>query len=253
MLKTLRNTGMCLLVLMGAPACEEESTFSEFLKPALDRGLEFGYLYRDMEPTNAGVVMYSQRTEDDELPRQEINIRLSSVNEGNYPISGAFKVRDIGENTSFAEVRIRTRHKISGDKPEYSNLRVLGGSVSLLDNAPGRGEWNTDGTPVDVSAELTVNRQRFSPIECKTNDDKEKNIVTVECDCVNALREAGTCVHSGPQQDAYTQDFEAICCDTLGLFEDLNETVKFETRAHFKAELCTSSARKNTAEVQFCK
>lgn len=253
MRKTLRNTGLCFLMLSWVPACDQDNdTYQEFVKPALDRGLEFGYLYRDMEPSNAGVVIYSDRSEEDAMPRQELAIRLSSVIEGHYPLADSFKLRDIGENTSFAEVRIETRDASADEDSARSRLKVLGGSVSLLDNAPGLGEWNTDGTPLDVSVELTVNRKRFSPTKCKTNDDKSKNIVTVECSCMNSLRETGDCTHTGPQQEAYTQDFESICCDQLGLFPEQDEPLKFETRAHFNASLCTSSLR-NKAPDQFCK
>lgn len=252
MLKFLRNTGLSILVLSCLAGCEEESTYKDFVEPALKRGLEFGYLYRDMEPSNAGVLIHSETSEEDALPRAEFSIRLSSLDKGDYPLADNFRVRDIGENTNFSEVRIETQYEDNSEAPERSKLKVVNGSILLQDHAPGRGEWSTDGTPIDLTVQLTVNRKRFTPLKCKSNDDKSKNVVTVECSCVNSLREKESCQHSGPQQQAYTQNFEAICCDSLGLFEEQNELLKFETRAHFKADLCTSVQR-NRAEARFCK
>lgn len=251
MRKSLRDTALGILVLACVPACEEEGTFEELVEPALNRGLEFGYLYRDMEPSNAGIVMYSQSSQEDAMPRHDIAIRVSSVNKGTYPIAGNFKVRDIGENTNFAEVRLETRYQDSSEDGERSQLKVLGGSVSLLDNAPGLGVWNTDGTPVGISVELTVNRKRYSPTKCKNNENKEANEVTIECNCVNSLRETATCVHKGSLSASLEQDFETLCCDSLGLFEEQNEPISFEAKVNFKAELCTSPARV-TAEEKFC-
>lgn len=255
MRKSLRDTALSLLVLACVPACEEESTYKDFVEPVLKRGLEFGYLYRDMEPSNAGIVVYSKRSQEDAMPRQEISIRLSSVNKGNYPLANAFKVRDIGENTNFAEVKIESRHNASDEGsdngPEHSPLKVLGGSVSLLDNAPGFGVWNTDGTPIGISVELTVNRKRYSPSKCKTDDNKDKADISVECKCVNSQHETATCLHKGPREASLKQDFETLCCDSLGLFEEQNEPIKFETKANFKASLCTSPTRVR-AEEEFC-
>lgn len=255
MLKTLRNFCFGVLGLACLPACEEDSTYKELVEPALKRGLEFGYMYRDMEPTNAGIVIYSERSEDDDLPRQEIEIRLSSVNKGEYPLAPAFNFRDIGENTSFSEILIETRQDgsdaDSDEEIQRSRLKVIRGSISLLDNAPGRGKWSTDGTPLDILVDLTVNRKRYSPTKCTSNQDKSKGSVSVECSCRNSLRETSTCEYSGSAQNEANHDFEALCCDSLGRFEEQDEPLKFETRAHFKGDLCTSKGR-NRAEVRFC-
>lgn len=263
MLKTLKNTGLSILVLSCVPACEEDSAYKTLVEPALERGLEFGYMYRDMEPSNAGIVIYSGSSQDDELPREEIEIRLSSINKGVYPLANRFQFRDIGENTNFSEILIETRskgskeesdddsEKDSDDQVKGSRLKVLDGSISLLDHAPGRGEWSTDGTPLDLSVELTVNRKRFSPTKCKVNAKNSKGKTSLECSCSNSLKETSTCKYSGSPQKAATQDFEALCCDQLGLFKEHDESLKFETRAFFKADLCTSKGR-NSAEVRFC-
>lgn len=254
MLKILRNTAFSILALSCLPACEEESTYKDFVEPALANGVDFGYIYRDMEPSNAGVVFQTEEPGEDDantFPRHKIEIRLSSMKKGAYPLAPTFKVRDIGEDTNFSELVLKTQYKKSADKPEYSQLKVINGSVSLLDNAPGRGVWNKDGTPVDLAVELTVNRKRFSPVECKTNDNKSKNFVTVECSCVNSERETSTCEHSGSQQEASTQNLESVCCDKLGLFEEQDEPLKFEIRAHFNPSRCDSTLG-STADERFC-
>lgn len=231
---------LSILAFFLGSGCGNDGLYKDYVEPALARGLDFGYVYKDLSPEHAGLVFHSVRSDNDVLPRHELTLRVSSMRKGEYTVEPFLQPSDFGPGSRIAEVHISTRYNLEDGSPRRVPLRILSGKVQILEDGPGLGVWSTDGANLGVKVDLIANRKRFGPQHCEGTSDKETKRTQVRCLCINALREEKTCdLDLSEEADpSKLEDLNIKCCDKLGLFPEENEALSFEHDASFGKDFC---------------